>query len=232
MTHICVGNLTIIGSDIGLSPGRRQAIIWTNANILLIWPLGTNFSEIFIETLPFSFKKMHLKMSSGKWRPPCLGLNVLTPTLRVIQDDRDDRCLKWHQQLAVLVVNCGISITIVVEIPHFTIEAVNYYIDSLHLFCYSFHRQTPVIKISKSKLEFRCTSNRCSVNTMGGSGSGNDLARIRCRAIGYTDDELWQLMTVYCVIKVNELTTRWDTRCMNIKHILKKDISTVRMSHV
>ena len=49
LTHICVGKLTIIGSDNGLSPGRRQAIIWTNAGILLIGPLGTNFSEIFIE---------------------------------------------------------------------------------------------------------------------------------------------------------------------------------------
>ena len=49
MTHICVGNLTIIGSDNGLSPGRRQAIILTNAGILLIGPLGTNFSEILIE---------------------------------------------------------------------------------------------------------------------------------------------------------------------------------------
>ena len=38
VTHICVGNLTIIGSDNGLSPGRRQAIIWTNAGILLIGP--------------------------------------------------------------------------------------------------------------------------------------------------------------------------------------------------
>ena len=46
VTHICVGNLTTIGSDIGLSPGRRQAIIWTNTGILLIGPLGTNFSEI------------------------------------------------------------------------------------------------------------------------------------------------------------------------------------------
>ena len=46
MTHICVGNLTIIGSDNGLSPGRRQAIIWTNTGILSIGPLGTNFSEI------------------------------------------------------------------------------------------------------------------------------------------------------------------------------------------
>ena len=27
VTHICVGKLTIIGSDKGLSPGRRQAII-------------------------------------------------------------------------------------------------------------------------------------------------------------------------------------------------------------
>ena len=46
VTHICVGKLTIIGSDYGLSPGRRQAIIWTNDGILLIGPLGTNFSEI------------------------------------------------------------------------------------------------------------------------------------------------------------------------------------------
>ena len=78
VTHICVGNLTIIGSDNGLSPGRRQAIIWTNAGILLIGHLRTNFSEILIEIQTFSYKKMHLKMSSGKWRPFCLGLNVLT----------------------------------------------------------------------------------------------------------------------------------------------------------
>ena len=48
----------IIGSDNGLSPGRPQAIIWTNASILLIEPLGANFSEILIEVLTFSFKKM------------------------------------------------------------------------------------------------------------------------------------------------------------------------------
>ena len=46
VTHKCVGNLTIIGSDNGLLPGRRQAIIRTNAGILLIGPLGTNFSKI------------------------------------------------------------------------------------------------------------------------------------------------------------------------------------------
>ena len=77
VTHICVDKLTIIASDNGLSPGRRQAIIWTNDWILLFGRLGTNFSEILIEIHAFSFRKMHLKMSSAKWRPFCLGLNVL-----------------------------------------------------------------------------------------------------------------------------------------------------------
>ena len=48
----------------GLSPGRHKAIIWTNAGILLIGPLGT----ILIGIQTFSFKKMHLKMSPAKWR--------------------------------------------------------------------------------------------------------------------------------------------------------------------
>ena len=77
VTHIGVGKLTIIGSDNGLSPGRRQAITWTNAAILLFGPLGINFSEILIAIEAFSFKKMHLKISSAKGRPFCLGLNVL-----------------------------------------------------------------------------------------------------------------------------------------------------------
>ena len=77
VTHICVANLTIIGSDNGLSPSRRQAIIWTNAGILLIGPLWTNFREILIKIITFSFKKMRSKVSSGKGRPSCLSLNVL-----------------------------------------------------------------------------------------------------------------------------------------------------------
>ena len=78
LTHICVDKLTIIGSHNGLSPGRRQAITWTNVGILLIGTLGTNVGEIFSGIQTFLFKKMHLKMSSAKWRPCCLGLNVLT----------------------------------------------------------------------------------------------------------------------------------------------------------
>ena len=63
--HICVSKLTIIGSDNGLAPGRRQAIIWTNAGILLFENLEKNFSEILIKINTFLFKKMRLKMSSG-----------------------------------------------------------------------------------------------------------------------------------------------------------------------
>ena len=63
VTHICLGELTIIGSDNGLSSGWHQAIIWTSAGILLVGPLETNLSEIWIEIQTFLFKKMHLKMS-------------------------------------------------------------------------------------------------------------------------------------------------------------------------
>ena len=60
VTHICVGKLTIIGSDNALSPGQRQAIIWTNAGILLIGPLVRNFNDILMGIQTFWFRKMHL----------------------------------------------------------------------------------------------------------------------------------------------------------------------------
>ena len=82
--HVCVSKVFIIGSHNGLSSGRRQAIIWTNAEILLIEPSGTNFSETSIETHISSFMKMRLQMSSGKRRPFCLGLNVLTSLTHVM----------------------------------------------------------------------------------------------------------------------------------------------------
>ena len=100
VTHICVGNLTIIGSDNGLSPDLRQAIILTNAGILLIGPLGTNFSEFLIEIQTFSFKKMRLKVSSAKWRPFYLSLNVLNVHLI---------CTVWHVTLMAIT---GITIPV------------------------------------------------------------------------------------------------------------------------
>ena len=77
MTHICVGKLTIIGSDNGLSPGRRQAIIWTNSGILLIGPLGTNFrnfnrnSNIFIQEN--ALENVVCEMSSILSRSQCVN---------------------------------------------------------------------------------------------------------------------------------------------------------------
>ena len=88
--HIRVGNLTIIGSDNSLLPGRRQAIIWTNAGLLLIGPLGTYLSEIWIQ-IQFSLKKIDWKMLSGKWRPSCLGLNVL---------------MAWHNTCRCQAISC------------------------------------------------------------------------------------------------------------------------------
>ena len=65
VTHTCIDNPSINGSDNGLLSSRRKDIIWTNDRILLIGSLETNFSEILIEIHTFSFKKMYLKISSG-----------------------------------------------------------------------------------------------------------------------------------------------------------------------
>ena len=53
-----------------------QAILWTNAGILLIGPWGAGFSDVLFEIHIFSFK-VHLKVASGEWRPSRLGLNIL-----------------------------------------------------------------------------------------------------------------------------------------------------------
>ena len=91
VTHICIGNITIIGPDNGLSFGRRQAIIWTNAGILLIWTVGTNFSEILIEILTFSlknaFESVVCEMAAMLFRSKCVNItaNKNTSHLTVIK---------------------------------------------------------------------------------------------------------------------------------------------------
>ena len=77
MIHKCVSTLAIPDSSNDLLPIRRQAIIWTNAGILLFGSLGTNFSEMLFEIQTFTFKKVNTKMLSVKWRPFCLRLNML-----------------------------------------------------------------------------------------------------------------------------------------------------------
>ena len=64
VTHICVGNLAVMGSVNGLSSGRRQAIVCTNAAILLILPLATNFTKLFS-----NFKYFYQRKCIWKCRP-------------------------------------------------------------------------------------------------------------------------------------------------------------------
>ena len=76
-------------------------MFWTNAGLLLIGLLGTNFSEILIEILAFSFKEMRLKVSSAKRRPFCLGLNVL----KVLGNTSNPACSSqpcWQAQVCIL----------------------------------------------------------------------------------------------------------------------------------
>ena len=66
MTHICVSDLTSIGSDDGLSPGQRQAIIWTNAGIL---------SNIFIHEN--AIESVVCEMAAILSRPQCVNRKTL-----------------------------------------------------------------------------------------------------------------------------------------------------------
>ena len=81
-THSCLIDLTyfqkclmpanwsvwVAKSSSPMMPVRRQAITWTNVGLLLIRLLGTNFSEIrcAILSYSFSYKEMHLKISSAR----------------------------------------------------------------------------------------------------------------------------------------------------------------------
>ena len=128
MTHICVSKLTIIGSDNGLSPGRHQAIIGTNVGIWLIRLLGINFSEILIGIQTFLFKKLDLQMSSAKYRPSCLGLNVLSGCLEMMAVMHStatctqylliaaDLCHRNIQSIAFLSLPKAISVFIIIFI--------------------------------------------------------------------------------------------------------------------
>ena len=76
--HICISRLTITGSDNGLSPGRRQAIIWTNPGILLIGPLENKLlwkfnlsSNIFIHEN--AIESVVCEMAAISSRPQCVN---------------------------------------------------------------------------------------------------------------------------------------------------------------
>ena len=115
-THLCVSKLAIIASYNGLSPVRRQAIIWTNAGIFLIGPLGTNFSEILIENYIFSFKKIHLRMLFAIWWPFCLYFNILTRWPLQLGDvavilDYEFSNSKFIARISILGISCEIALS-------------------------------------------------------------------------------------------------------------------------
>ena len=126
-------------------PVQPQAIIWTNAGILLIGPLGTHFCEILIKIHTFSFKKMYLKMLSGKWRLFCLGLSMLT---------NNGLCylctfsLLPHNEVSAELTNtlhCKVQCTSVDDIVGFKIST-RLILDQLNLFCQK-DAQLPVLKV-------------------------------------------------------------------------------------
>ena len=130
-----VSELTTTGSDNGLSSGRCQTIIWTNAGILLIGPLGTNFSEILIKINIFSFKKTHLIMSSVKRRPFCLCLNVL-----IARSEMTDKyiyvSLKYFKVKSVIYIYMYIYI---------------YYLEGLVLYIYVYYLEGLVLYTNPSR---------------------------------------------------------------------------------
>ena len=77
VTYIWDRKLTINDSGNGLSADRRQAIFWTNAEILLIGPLGTNLDKILIETHTFfqgnAFEYVVWKMVVISSWPQCVN---------------------------------------------------------------------------------------------------------------------------------------------------------------
>ena len=78
-----VSKLSIIGSDDGLSPGRRLTIIWTNDDMWLIGPLESNFNDIFVEIYKFSFQNVVWKMATILSRPQ--RVNRIGPRRSVFQ---------------------------------------------------------------------------------------------------------------------------------------------------
>ena len=92
--HICIGNLTIIGSDNGLAPTRWQAIIWTNDGVLFV-PLETNLEWIFnrisyIFIQENAFEKVVCKTAAILSQPQCVktcsgcsGVHVMSAVVDV-----------------------------------------------------------------------------------------------------------------------------------------------------
>ena len=94
-----------------------QIMAWrrsgANAGILLIGLSGTNFSEIGIKIHNFSFMKMRLKMSSGKWRTFCPGGDEFKKTVC------SNPCLMLRLAFSVHFIRLQIDILLICNFPQF-----------------------------------------------------------------------------------------------------------------
>ena len=136
VTHICISKLNIIGSDNGLSPGRRQAIIWTNAGILLIRPLGINKLQwnLYISIQENALENIVWKMAAILSRPQCVktmitytwlgrywhwGMNKIADIVKTFADVfslKENLCILSHISLNFVLKGSTLSQSVSVHI--------------------------------------------------------------------------------------------------------------------
>ena len=124
--HICISKLTVIGSDNGLSSDRPQAIIWTNAGIVLIQIFGTNFSEILSKIHTFPFKKMHLQNTVCErgtillWHPCVNSLKLCEAYMHEWTGSSLEYVTWWHhwmETFSALLAICAGNSPVAGEFP-------------------------------------------------------------------------------------------------------------------
>ena len=96
--------MIIIGSDNGLSPGRRPAIIWTNPGISLVWPLGKKLQwnlnrNAYIFILENALENVVRKMAAILSRPQCVS-TVATGSEIVIAKVAEQVVWFWIKRLS------------------------------------------------------------------------------------------------------------------------------------
>ena len=71
LTHICIGDSTIIVSDNGLSPNRRQAIFWTEMGILM--KFQAKFKNLHSWDI---FQKVLWQKATNLYRSQCIVISI------------------------------------------------------------------------------------------------------------------------------------------------------------
>ena len=112
MTHICISKLTTINSDNGLSPGRHQVIIWANARWNIVNSNFRNKLQWNLKRNSYIFTKKYIEKNTLKWRPLCLGLNVLTldPWIKLIRFDKRGTKVITRHTLNITLFRLGSTI--------------------------------------------------------------------------------------------------------------------------